>query len=142
MGRPSLFTPDVADEICARVMCGEGIAAICRDSRMPGERTVYSWLENNQEFQQRYARAREIQAEHYADEVIEISDTEEDPHRARVRCDSRKWAASKLAPKKYGDRLEHVGAGGKDLIPERASDSDRIMGAFFAAIKTLPGPKE
>ena len=47
-----------------------------------------------------------MQADHYADEIIEIVDTETDPVRARVRMDGRKWVASKLAPKKYGDKLE------------------------------------
>ena len=51
-------------------------------------------------------RARAVQADHYADEIIEIVDMEKDPVRARVRMDGRKWVASKLAPRKYGDRLE------------------------------------
>jgi hypothetical protein len=51
-------------------------------------------------------RARAVQADHYADEIIEIVDTEKDPARARVRTDARKWVTSKLAPRKYGDKLE------------------------------------
>ena len=54
-------------------------------------------------------RARAVQADHYADEIIEIVDTETDPVRARVRMDGRKWVASKLAPRKYGDRIDHGG---------------------------------
>jgi hypothetical protein len=51
-------------------------------------------------------RAREAQAEHYADEIIEIVDTDPDPVRARIRMDARKWVSSKLAPRKYGDKIE------------------------------------
>ena len=48
-------------------------------------------------------------ADHYADEIIEIADKTTDPQKARVQIDSRKWIASKLKPKKYGDRqtVEH-----------------------------------
>ena len=51
-------------------------------------------------------RAREVQADHFADEIIEIVDTEPDANRARVRMDGRKWVSSKLAPKKYGDKVQ------------------------------------
>ncbi len=57
----------------------------------------------------RYARAREEQADFYADEIITIADTEPDAAIARVRIDARKWTASKLRPKVYGDRVQHGG---------------------------------
>ena len=54
-------------------------------------------------------RAREKQADFYADEIITIADTEPDAAIARVRIDARKWTASKLRPKVYGDRVKHSG---------------------------------
>ena len=68
--------------------------------------TVMRWLEAKPEFRDQYARARERQAHHYAAEIVEIADTEEDPAKARVRIDARKWVASKLLPKAYGERVE------------------------------------
>ncbi len=58
-----------------------------------------------------HARAREIQAETHADEIINIADHEEDISRAKVMIDARKWTASKLKPKKYGSfqQVEHIG---------------------------------
>ena len=44
----------------------------------------------------------------YAEDVVEIADNEPDPVKARVRVDARKWIASKLLPKKYGDRPAEV----------------------------------
>lgn len=55
---------------------------------------------------EQYARAREDQADYIAGEVLEIADTEPDPNKARVRIDARKWAAGKLKPKVYGDRIQ------------------------------------
>jgi hypothetical protein len=57
-----------------------------------------------------YARAREEQTHLTAEDVIKIADTEEDPNRARVRIDARKWYASKLNRKDYGDSLDLGGS--------------------------------
>ena len=81
------------------------------------------WLQRHADFMQQYARAREIQAELLAEEIIEIADDsagdviiddegrEQTNHervaRSRLRVDARKWYASKLAPKRYGDRVQH-----------------------------------
>lgn len=40
-----------------------------------------------------------------ADDIIEIADVEDDPNKARVRIDARKWYAGKLNAKHYGDKL-------------------------------------
>nr|WP_175982565.1 terminase small subunit protein [Caballeronia zhejiangensis] len=113
---------------------------------MPDQTTVYRWLREREDFRQQYARAREDQAEHYLDEIIAISDDSsrdtihgEDrdiPNsewiaRSRLRVDARKWAMSKLAPKKYGDKLD-VTSGGEslNLTPEqRQSKMDAIAAA-------------
>lgn len=75
---------------------------------MPCVKTVYLWLGAHPEFLQQYTRAREDQADTHADEIIDISDNyDEDPNSRRVRIDARKWVASKLKPKKYGERIDH-----------------------------------
>jgi hypothetical protein len=62
-----------------------------------------------------YARAKEESADHLAEEIMEIADeamnalTSEQVQAARLRVDARKWIASKLKPKKYGERIEHAG---------------------------------
>ena len=92
------------------------------DEGMPAQSTVYKWLIDNDGFSEKYARAREVQAEFLAEEIIQIADdasgdstTDEDGNermnaefvaRSRLRVDARKWYASKVAPKKYGDRIQ------------------------------------
>ena len=129
-GRPSSFTQDKADTICGRIAMGESLRRICKDEGMPEAGTVFRWLREFPAFQDQYARAREEQAEGYADEIAEIADEvhledvkDEDGNvievkvdatavaRNRLRVDSRKWIASKLLPKKYGDRVDHNHAG-------------------------------
>lgn len=115
------YPASTRQEICRRLADGESLRKICSDEGMPSKWTVLEWLAKDEEFAAQYARARELQAELYLDEIIAISDdsvldTEIDPEtgaertnhevvaRAKLRVDTRKWAMSKMAPKKYGDR--------------------------------------
>lgn len=95
-----------ADIICEMLINGESLRAICSADDMPAISTVMKWLHQNPDFAEQYARAREAQQDTYADEITFIADTEPDPQRARVRIDARKWHASKLSPKKYGDKVD------------------------------------
>ena len=53
-----------------------------------------------------YVRAQELRAHLHADEIIGIADTDTDPQRARNRIDARKWHASKMNSRVYGERLD------------------------------------
>lgn len=112
MGRPSDYTKAIADEICERLSEGESLRAICLGNDMPNKATVFRWLAGDEAFRDQYARAREAQADVLVDEMIDIADGKhggEDVQRDRLSIDARKWAASKLKPKTYGDKVKHVG---------------------------------
>lgn len=104
-GRPTLYTPEMGHKICEAVANGEALQDVCKQPGMPARRTVYYWLRTNDEFSTAYELAREMRADLLADEVVKISDTEE-PARARVQIDARRWAASKLNPRRYGERQD------------------------------------
>lgn len=124
-GRPSVFDQKVCDEICLRLVEGESLRRICQDEKMPHIGTVLRWVGENTKLREQYTRARELQAEVYADEITQIADdgqndtyTDDEGNvktdhdviaRSRLRVDSRKWIVSKLLPKKYGDKLELAG---------------------------------
>jgi len=109
-GRPSGYTPELADAICRRIAHGEGIAAICRDAAMPCVVTVYAWLRQKSEFADMYALAREMQAHTKFDLAWEIAcaATPGSVEVARLQVGVIRWQASRLAPRKYGERLEDV----------------------------------
>lgn len=127
MARPSSFTQEVADEICERIADGESLRTICRYENMPARATVFKWLADIKSFSDQYARAREAQADLMAEEILEIADDglndtyvddngnkrtdQEVIGRSRLRVDARKWLASKMAPKKYGDRVQQEVSG-------------------------------
>jgi len=145
-GRPSNYTQEIADKICEQLASGLSLREIVDADDMPGQRTIYQWLQSHTEFAQQYARAREAQAEHWADEILEIADdgtndwmerqnrdgstyeavNAEHINRSRLRVDSRKWLMSKLAPKKYGDKVDLTHAG-PDGGPVKIEQIQRVI---------------
>lgn len=128
-GRPSAYSVEIGRKICARIVEGKSLRQICEAAGMPTKTTVMRWLADDRrpDFRDQYARAREAQMESLADEIMEIADdsrndfidrvskdgktTErtfdpENVQRSRLRIEARKWLMSKLAPKKYGDKLD------------------------------------
>lgn len=71
------------------------------------------WVDADPALAKQYARAREVQAEYYADEIIRIADSSQDAVKGRLQVDARKWIASKLLPKKFGDRIDMTSNGEK-----------------------------
>ena len=151
-GRPSIFSQEVADTICLRLSQGESLRSIVKDPDMPAQATIYFWLNKNAPFVEQYTRAREEQAETMADEIVAIAD--ETPQTApvfnkdgeqidikldsayiqwqRQRIDARKWTASKLRPKKYGDRVVHAGDDDNPMVVEANLG---VFGELLKAIK-------
>ncbi len=136
IGRPTSYTEEIALAICERIADGESLRAICDDPEMPARSTIFKWLSENKAFSDQYARAREEQADALFDEILSIADdgrndwmekhgkdgeclgwqvNGEALRRSQLRVDARKWMASKLRPKKYGEKIA-IG-GDKDLDP-------------------------
>jgi len=131
VGRPSDYTLELSDLICSRLTEGESMRSVCRDPEMPVLTTIFRWLREKPDFKQQYDIAKEESAETLADEMVDIADNQvKTPlivdgdivldekgdqvmiadsvavQHAKLRIDTRKWAASKLKPKKYGDRSD------------------------------------
>ena len=119
MARPSKFTQEIANEICERISEGESLREICKSDKMPGRTTVGEWLESNNDFRSKYARARELQGDHMDDKILTAANDclkgTIDPQCARVAIMAYQWRASKLAPKKYGEKIEHEVSGAVDV---------------------------
>ena len=110
IGRPTKYNGAMIEDICEKIANGRSLRSICAEDGMPTTSTVCKWLIENKEFSEQYARAREKQADYFAEEIIEIADSAEAESaavaKAKLQIDARKWAASKIAPKKYGDKQE------------------------------------
>lgn len=126
-GRPPIYTAELGAKICDAIAAGRSLRSICDEPGMPGRETVFRWLRDPSyaAFRDQYAQAREDQADALADDLIDIADdgrndwmerhggddagwvaNGENIQRAKLRVDARKWAASKLRPRVYGDLRE------------------------------------
>lgn len=117
IGRPTDYNEDIAREVCLRMADGESLRKICTDPEMPDKSTVLRWVARHDSFRDQYAHARELSQEAVAEEYFELLD-QMPPMKPdgsfdaaavnwyKNRAEGRKWYLSKIAPKKYGDKLE------------------------------------
>jgi len=138
-GRPSLYTHALGVEIARRMAEGETVIEIARTANYPSHGTIFAWgTDQSHPFSEMYARARQLYAHKVAAEIVELADAGEarmaNVELLRVRIDARKWAASKLMPKDYGDRVQQDVNAKVELIDADALDSrlDRAIAAHCA----------
>ena len=118
-GRPVVYG---MDNPCWQILCeqiseGKSLSTAIKSEGMPSYQLVMLMLRNNPEFRTMYEKAVESRADRLAEEIIELADQEmpdglEGPmasawvQQKRMQVDARKWVASKLKPKTYGDRID------------------------------------
>jgi hypothetical protein len=138
-GRPSLYTEELADELCVRIARRERLSTILADPHMPCQDTIYHWRQTKPGFSEKLARAREIRGEMRVamvdDLVADVLAGKLDPNVGRVAIIAEQWAASREAPKAYGDRVSaDVTSDGKPL---QAVDASAAINALLAALPSL-----
>lgn len=106
-GRPkgsATFSPEIGDQICE--LMAEGMSAVraCNKAGV-AMRTFYRWQREMPDFMAQVSRAREDQADTFADQMCDIAEFDEDVQRAKLKIDARKWVASRMKPKSWGDRV-------------------------------------
>lgn len=131
--KPSVaYSDGLLASILDRVANGESLSSVCDADDMPSRKSFFQWVKDNPEIRAQYELAIQMRADKFAEDIIEIADEEVtmvkrskhqpdhadenadvevvfDPTavaRNRLRVDARKWLAGKMAPKKYGDKLD------------------------------------
>ncbi len=122
--RPQLYTEEMANKLLERLIEPRQLSSICKDADMPSAATVYRWRHENPDFERRYRVALEQQCEMYVGEIFDIADdasgddivdakgnvrpNHEWINRSRLKVDTRKWYASKVAWRLFGDKVEQT----------------------------------
>lgn len=104
-------TDAICNHICTEIAKGLTLRAILNKEGMPALGSFFRWLDTDANLREQYARARILQAEVFADEVVDLSDEAVDKDSsaaAKVKCWARMWHAAKTNPKKYGDKAGDV----------------------------------
>lgn len=110
VGRPTKYSTRLAAKICQQLAEGKSLRTVCKSDKMPSASTVFLWLSIHSEFSEQYEKAKQESADALVEDMLDIADDPKlNPNDKRVRIDTRKWISSKLKPKKYGDRVTHVG---------------------------------
>jgi hypothetical protein len=155
-GRPSNYTKELGDTICARLYSSpngakyRALSSVIRDPDINvTEGVVFRWLLAHPDFREHYTFARERQADALAAEALALADLAfEGPEflellklagdavgaamharvaQIRLQIDTRKWLAGKLAPKKYGRSVDELLA---DAVNQNAGNLDEAIVAM------------
>lgn len=135
-GRPTIFTQEIADEFLAHVTMGRSFRKICSQDHMPSIATIYNWFRVHPTFLEQYTHAKEESADAMVEDLLDIADEPEtftetttladgsvvtrvvdNTRRTQLRIETRKWIATKLQPRKYGDKLDLTSGGQKLPTP-------------------------
>lgn len=125
--------PDTREEVIEAILAlvddGKSLRQACKEIDFP-RKTFEGWVDADEALAAQYERARANRADKLFEEILFIADTPQIgtietikewgvevktadmvEHR-RMQIDARRWMLGKMAPKKYGDRLdlEHSGA--------------------------------
>jgi hypothetical protein len=119
--RKGLYNPKYTERevwpvILERISGGQSLMGAVKAMKIPYA-TVKHQLRHNEELKKKYYEAIEERGDYLADELVDLSDemppADLDPqlinawvNRQRLRIDARKWTASKLRPKQWGDRVD------------------------------------
>lgn len=140
LGRPSSYTKELGEEICEKLATSnKGIQRLCDEyPHWPCFQTIYEWRIKIRDFGEMYAKSKQQQVEVLVEECIDIADeTSRDTvikidkngeeyeacnsewiNRSRLRIDTRKWLASKLMPRKYGDHKNDDESSAEDFLSQ------------------------
>lgn len=111
-----LRNPENAERICKEIASGVSLRDVAKGLGCD-ESSIREWVLADPEFSPRYARARELQADHYADSVLTVARCVGMEYEdRRIEIDALKWTAGKLKPKSYGDsKAVDITSGGQVL---------------------------
>lgn len=149
------YSLEIAQKLCDQIASWPySLKRLCdSDDAFPSLNTVYSWLNRHTEFRQMYAQAKALQADHLAEQIIEIADESSTDiklerngagtlvakvdtqviARAKLMIEARRHVAASLAPNKWGKKMD-VTSGGQPLAPQ-LTDEQRV--ARFAELQRL-----
>lgn len=129
---PNLNKEEAISEVIDRITKGESLRSILpvknRPEYLPALKTFLDWVAQDDVLSKQYVRACEVRADLMFEEMFEIADDSTNDYmlkkigndeievenkeviaRSRLRIDTRKWALSKMNPRKYGDALKLSG---------------------------------
>lgn len=138
-----MFTQETADFICDELAEGKSLRSILAAEDMPSIGTFLRWVAARPELAEQYASARARCIDAMAEDILDIADTPQIGQKTvskatgleitegdmvehrRLRIEARKWLMGKMAPKKYGDKLD-LNHSGRVVHANEMSDDELL----------------
>lgn len=120
-GRPTSYTPEIAQRICDQLAEGIPLAEVCREEGMPNPSTVWRWCQKDESLSQAIAAAREDGEERITADLRRIARGDQghstgDIQRDKLIIDTDLKLLAKWNPKKYGDKTLHANPDGESPL--------------------------
>lgn len=113
------WSEELMTDICDHLTTGKSLIDVAKLQGYPSSDSMYRQMAKDPDFAARIARAREAGQDHEADSCVQMADmaSADDWQQVKLRIWARQWRAAKLAPKKYGDKVQQeiTGADGGPL---------------------------
>lgn len=163
MGRPPFqWTPEVEAYIVEKIVAGHSLRAIVAMAKdedykgkpFPSFDLIMAYVASNEEFRNKYARAKDMQQDLMAENIIDIMDgrypgfENAELGQRKESAEIRKWVMGKLRRKKWGDVkvTEVTGGDGQPLIPPQVIDtrslSPEAQAALYQALQVIKAQNE
>ena len=143
--RQSKRTPEVEERIIDGLSNGTALRVLCREDGMPSWRTVYDWMNADEEFATRVAHARDLGFEALAEDILDIADNTkaigDHVQLSKMRIDTRLKLLACWSPKRYGTKQD-VSIGNKEgetLKIDANIDNVALTKKIGALIAQQPG---
>ena len=155
-GPKEAYTPDLFELFCTLLEEGKSIRQAAKEIGVDPA-TAWRWKDQEEGNSQRYARARELRSELFADEIRELSDDSSNdtlsgekgdyPNsvavaRNKLQIDTRKFLMSKFYPKVYGDRMNIDHSGKVETGPDLSKLPTELLMQIDEALKEQENQSE
>ena len=110
--RPGHYVPRTGDLICEQIATGKSLRQALQEVGYlaPTPKRFWRWIEENQDFREKYERARMLQADTLADRMLEMHEEVLKQPRAasayKVSGDILRWQAEVRNRARYGAKSE------------------------------------
>lgn len=107
------------DEVCWLIGEGYSMTAIAMKVKV-SIGSLLTWIEADPERSARVRETRAVMARYWderSERVIEDASDEFELKKAKELSHHYRWRAAKIAPRDYGDRIQHADAEGNNLAP-------------------------
>jgi len=106
----SSYNVNTAITICNLITQGYSLTKISKIKGLPTYTTIARWLRTYPSFYEKFCQAKVLQTTKHIDDIMDIADDCDETskagvQKAKLQVDTRRWAAERLMPRVYGNKL-------------------------------------